>query len=160
MFAVCLSQAERKRRHVFFIHGGGGEKISWFHLDLFSFASYTLTARWCAIFTHTDTQTHTHTFSRTKTQSNHPESSGDISAVEIGVSRIHNTIIPHTHWFFFNAVRILLTWRKRQRKTWWGSCCIFWCFRQWLWLRLRDPPPSFVLCHLITSNYNYIAVGQ
>lgn len=46
----------------------------------------------------------------------HPESSGDIlAAEEIGVSRIQNTIAPsQTLIFFFNAVRIFLTWRERQ----------------------------------------------
>lgn len=73
MFSVCLSKAERKRRHVFFIHGGGGEKVSWFHLDLFSFASYTLTAQWCAIFTHRDTHTLSHTQKHRATILSHQE---------------------------------------------------------------------------------------
>ena len=70
-------------------------------------------ARWCAIFTH----------------SNRSESSGDISAVEICVSRIHNTIMPRTHWFVFNAARMWLTRRERQRNSARGRRCIFWHLR-------------------------------
>lgn len=69
-----------------------------FTLTYFLCILHSLTAGWCAIFTH----------------SNRSESSGDISAVEIGVSRIHNTIMPRTHWFFFNALRMLLTWRETE----------------------------------------------
>lgn len=103
VWRVCASPA-REEAETRLFHTWWCRKKLDFTLTYFLCILHSPTAGWCAIFTH----------------SNRPESSGDISAVEIGVSRIHNTIMPRTHWFFFNALRMLLTRRERLRNSWQG----------------------------------------
>lgn len=99
-----------------------------FTLTYFLCILHSLNAGWCAIFTHR----------------NHPESSRDISAVGIGVSRIQNTTMPRIHWFFFNALRTSLT-HGEDVGTYtdiWDSTCNTLLYPQ-------------ELCHLITVKLHF-----